>query len=107
MANFIGGIPPLPGLDNTIVGTADADVIFGDPFTTGAGRFFPGFPEVGGALTAGRGGDDLIQGLAGDDAAFGDAFEMAGTGQGGNDRLDGGGRPSFPEAAATGFLGRL
>lgn len=82
----IGGIPPYPGANNTIIGTPSSDDIYGDPFTTGA----PSGPQVGGTLSSGRGGDDWLQGRGGDDSIYGDAYKMDGVGQGGNDRLDGG-----------------
>jgi hypothetical protein len=75
MANLIGGIAPYRGINNLIVGTASADFIFGDPYTTG--NVF-GVPAIGGPLAAGRGGDDLLIGLGGDDWLFGDAWEIRG-----------------------------
>ncbi len=35
MAELIGGIAPFPGKNNLIFGTADSDIIFGDPYTEG------------------------------------------------------------------------
>ena len=87
MANLIGGRSPFPGLDNNIVGTGTPDVIFGDPFTTGNGL---GVPETGGTLSAGTGGDDVLDGRGNSDRLYGDAWEMSGAGLGGNDRLLGG-----------------
>jgi Ca2+-binding RTX toxin-like protein len=75
MANLIGGIAPYRGINNLIVGTASADFIFGDPYTTG--NVF-GVPAIGGPLAAGRGGDDLLIGLGGNDWLFGDAWEIRG-----------------------------
>ena len=103
MANLIGGIAPLLGLNNQISGTADPDFILGDPYTAGAASYFagvPGFediPEIGGTLSSGRGGNDHIASLGGfddvnflTDVVYGDAFEINGTGRGGNDRIVGG-----------------
>ena len=103
MANLIGGIAPLLGLNNGITGTEDPDFIFGDPYTTGAAAYFagvPGFediPEIGGTLSSGRGGNDRIASLGGFDdvnflfdVVYGDAFEINGTGRGGNDHIVGG-----------------
>ena len=45
MANLIGGIPPYRGINNHIIGTVDADVIFGDPYTT---TIFWRFPKSAG-----------------------------------------------------------
>jgi hypothetical protein len=103
MAILIGGVEPLLGLNNRIAGTADPDLIFGDPYTTGVASVFAGLPgfedilEVGGALSSGRGGNDHITSLGGFDEVnflldivFGDAFEINGTGRGGNDHIVGG-----------------
>jgi serralysin len=87
------GSKEFPGKNNNLTGEAlEQDIIFGDPFTTGNDV---GAPEIGGALTSGSGGNDRIKGL-GDpsltegDTIFGDAFDMAGSGQGGKDVLLGG-----------------
>ena len=83
MANLIGGIAPYRGKNNLIIGTASADFIFGDPYTTGN---FLGVPEIGGPLATGRGGNDLLIGLGGgEDWLFGDAWVINGEGRGGND----------------------
>jgi serralysin len=87
MTNLIGGNAPYRGLHNLIIGTADADFIFGDPFTTGNTL---GVPQIGGPLAAGRGGNDRLIGLDGDDRLFGDAWEISGEGRGGKDWLGAG-----------------
>ena len=87
MANLIGGVAPYLGTNNVIVGTADADNIFGDPYTTGN---FEGLPEIGGVLSSGHGGNDVLVGADGGDNIVGDAGQMAGTAVGGNDVIDGG-----------------
>jgi hypothetical protein len=74
MANLIGGIKPYPGANNHIVGTDDGDFIYGDPYTTG--NWF-GVPQIGGALSSGRGGNDHLDGGAGNDHLFGDAYAGA------------------------------
>lgn len=92
MAVLIGGRPPLFGIDNSIQGTPARDVVFGDPFTTGNPE---GVLAVGGVLDTGRGGDDRLDGRAGDDFVFGDAAQMAGTGRGGDDLVRGGAGDDF------------
>jgi ELWxxDGT repeat protein len=63
--------------DDTIIGTAASDTLFGD---------------TGGTLSDDiRGGNDRIFGLGNIDYLFGDASVMTGNARGGNDRLDGGG----------------
>ena len=85
MANLIGSAK-----NDSLSGTDDPDVIFGDPFTTGAAAGgFPGFPDLG-VLAAGKGGNDMLRGGGGKDSLFGDAWEITDTGRGGNDTLDGG-----------------
>jgi Ca2+-binding RTX toxin-like protein len=87
MANLIGGVAPHLGVNNLIVGTADADNIFGDPYTTGN---FEGVPEIGGVLSSGHGGNDVLTGADGGDTINGDAGLMAGAAKGGNDIINGG-----------------
>ncbi len=87
MADLIGGVAPYLGTNNLIVGTADTDNIFGDPYTTGN---YEGLPEIGGVLSSGRGGNDRLEGLGGGDIIVGDAGLMDGTATGGNDFIDGG-----------------
>lgn len=95
MAIIIGGTAEFPGRNNHLIGSSTSDIIFGDPFTTGINPFF-GVPQIGGSLVAGSGGNDRIEGRGGPvedfegDLIYGDAFEMAGTGQGGQDMLFGG-----------------
>ena len=60
MANLIGGAKK-----DSLTGTDDPDVIFGDPFTTGAAAGgFPGIPDLG-VLAAGKGGNDTLRGGGG------------------------------------------
>lgn len=87
MAHLIGGIVPWLGLDNQIFGTNDPDVIFGDPFTTGNTL---DVLEIGGSLSSGQGGRDRLDGRAGSDTIFGDAWAIADEGRGGDDELYGG-----------------
>jgi serralysin len=85
MANLIGDLK-----NNSLIGTEEPDIIFGDPLTTGAAAGgFPGIPNLG-VLTAGKSGNDTIRGLGSNDSLFGDAWEITDTGKGGNDTLDGG-----------------
>ncbi|HEX2527166.1 MAG TPA: calcium-binding protein [Geminicoccus sp.] len=96
MAVIIGGTEEFPGKNNRLVGTEDEDFIFGDPYTTGAGFFDEesnpiDIPQIGGALSSGRGGNDWIEGRGGFDEIYGDAWEIRGTAEGGNDYLKGGG----------------
>src|SRR5262245_48567449 len=79
MATLIGGLPPIPGRDNLIVGGPNSDIIFGDPFTTGN---TVGVVEVGGPLRAGQSGRDSILAGGGDDFVNGDAWAITGTGHG-------------------------
>ena len=74
-----------------LVGSPDkADTIIGDPFSGGLG----GAADNGRLLSSGTGGNDLIEGLGGGnhvtgavDVLYGDAFQITGTGHGGNDTL--------------------
>ena len=73
--------------NDRIVGTADADIIFGDPYTTGNDFGI----EDGGVLSSGRGGNDRIDGLGGGlQWIYGDTWQMEGTARGGNDYIEGG-----------------
>ena len=87
MAIIIGGVALHFGKNNLLIGGAEDDIVFGDPYTTGN---FEGIPEIGGFLQSGKGGNDLIHGLGGFDFLVGDAAEIAGTGRGGDDVLFGG-----------------
>ena len=89
MAILIGGIDPLLGRNNHIVGLAEDDIIFGDPFLQGTFQPVPD-PNLGGVLSAGKGGNDHIDAGGGGDYVVGDAGAMAGTARGGSDHLVGG-----------------
>lgn len=82
----VGGVHPYSGINNIIIGTKFIDYIFGDPYTTGS----PYGQQTGGALSSGRGGNDRLEGVGGDDTIYGDAYFMDTVGIGGNDRLGGG-----------------
>ena len=71
-----------------IFGSADADYIFGDPFTEG--NIEGTLPPNAGILSSGNGGNDRLYGLGGGDIIVGDAGLIDGTGRGGNDFIDGG-----------------
>lgn len=88
-------------MDIVIVGTGGDDrlravsgqteFVFGDPFTEGS-LLVPGAQSV---LDRGRGGNDVIfgsdrSGDLWDPLYFGDAWELSGTGRGGDDRMLGG-----------------
>jgi Ca2+-binding RTX toxin-like protein len=98
MAVIIGGTEDFPGKNNCLGGTGGDDFVFGDPYTTGAYTFVDSEegdfeidiePQIGGALSSGRGGNDRIDGRGGLDQIYGDAWEITGTAKGGNDRLVG------------------
>ena len=104
MATLIGGFTPgYLEVNNQIIGTVDADNIFGDPYTEGN---FEGLTEPGGVLSSGRGGNDHLDGAGGSDTIVGDAGQINGTGRGGNDIIDGGdGDEGFLMIDLTGFAG--
>jgi hypothetical protein len=63
VAILAGGTAPFPGRNNHLTGLNAQDIIFGDPFTTGAADEFPRVPALG-VLAAGRGGMDVLFGDA-------------------------------------------
>ena len=87
MMTKIGGTSANPGFNNTLPGTVESDILFGDPFT--ANNEF-NIAAVASVLVSGRGGADTIRGYGGEDQLFGDAWSIDGTGIGGNDLLYGG-----------------
>ena len=78
----------LSGQEQFDLRIADADYIFGDPFTEG--NIEGTLPPNAGILSSGTGGNDHLYGLGGGDIIVGDAGVIDGTGRGGNDFIDGG-----------------
>src|SRR4051812_25370363 len=64
--------------NDMILGTSVGDTLYGDVL------------GPGGVLSAGVGGHDRINGLAGNDFLFGETNRLDGTARGGNDTLSGG-----------------
>ena len=81
------------GGNDSVVGSAGSDLIFGDGSGGGGGGLGSGpLPSVNGAGGAGGGGSDLIEGAAGNDILFGDGFSGGnGFQSGGHGGLGGGG----------------
>jgi hypothetical protein len=86
MAIRIGGIAPFPGANNTLLGTGDPDVIFGDPYTQG-NPF--GITAADAVLDSGTRGSDTSRGRADYDELVGDAWIATGSAYGGNDVIYG------------------
>jgi hypothetical protein len=70
MAVIIGGTENFSGKNNRLTDTKDNDVVFGDPYTTGAEAYYDVFgnlidiPQIGRALSSGRGGNDRMTAVA-------------------------------------------
>ena len=87
MVTKIGGTSANPGFNNTLLGTVESDILFGDPFT--ANNDF-NTATASSVLASGRGCADTISGYGGEDQLFGDAWSIDGRGIGGKDLLYGG-----------------